>query len=118
MKFIPTKMHGFLDYLFGILLIAMPWILEYSPGSIEGMVLWMAGTFAFVYSIFTKYELGLIRVLPMPGHLLLDIMSGILLAASPWLFGFADTVYLPHLLLGLFEIVVASLTKTVAEPER
>jgi len=44
-------------------------------------------------------------------HLMLDTASGVLLAASPWLFGFADRVYLPHLLLGLFEIAASSMTR-------
>jgi hypothetical protein len=38
-------------------------------------------------------------------------MSGILLAASPWIFGFADTVYLPHLILGIAEIGAALMTQ-------
>lgn len=51
----------------------------------------------------------------MPTHLMLDLGSGLLLAASPWLFGFADGtattdgVWVPHLVLGLVE-VLASLT--------
>jgi hypothetical protein len=45
-------------------------------------------------------------------HLLLDIASGMLLAASPWLFGFADRVFLPHLVVGLFEIVAGLATRT------
>lgn len=32
--------------------------------------------------------------------------------ASPWLFGFTDVVYLPHLLLGLFAVVASLLTET------
>ncbi|BBI59494.1 hypothetical protein HSBAA_08000 [Vreelandella sulfidaeris] len=39
----------------------------------------------------------------------MDLISGILLLVSPWLFGFADIVYLPHLILGILEIG-ASLT--------
>jgi hypothetical protein len=43
----------------------------------------------------------------------LDLVSGILLAASPWIFGFSDYVYMPHLILGLFEIGASMMTDTV-----
>ena len=36
-----------------------------------------------------------------------------ILAASPWISGFAALVYVPHLVLGLVEIAVASATRTV-----
>jgi len=49
--------------------------------------------------------------LTMPTHLTLDLVSGILLAASPWIFGFADHVYLPHLVLGIIEIGASLMTK-------
>jgi hypothetical protein len=42
----------------------------------------------------------------MTVHLGLDAGSGVILAASPWIFGFAALVYLPHLILGLFEIIL------------
>jgi hypothetical protein len=64
-----------------------------------------------VYSTFTKYELGISKYLPMRTHLLLDIIIGVFLAASPWIFGFASYVYAPHLFFGLFAIVVAFLSK-------
>ena len=59
-------------------------------------------------SLLTDYELGLFKVIPMPMHLALDAANGALLAASPWLFGFAEEVSAPHLGLGLFEIVVTA----------
>jgi hypothetical protein len=49
----------------------------------------------------------------MQGHLALDLIAGIFLAVSPWLFGFSDYVYLPHLILGLLEIGAALFTQTV-----
>ena len=49
-------------------------------------------------------------------HLLFDLTNGIILAASPWLFGFADVVYLPHLIFGIFEIGASLVTRQ--QPER
>ena len=56
-------------------------------------------------------KLGPVKVLPVPTHLLFDLISGILLAASPWIFGFAGQVYLPHLILGSFEVAASLMTE-------
>lgn len=111
MRFISTKTHGYLDYIVGILFVAAPWIFNLDADAPEGMIFIILGVMAIVYSLFTRYELGAIKLVPMSVHLTLDILSGILLAASPWLFGFADKTYLPHLFFGLFEIVAALATK-------
>lgn len=108
---IPTRIHGMLDYLVGALLIVAPWVLGFADGTAAQWVPVILGVGAVVYSIFTDYELGLVRAIPMPVHLSLDFLSGVLLAASPWLFGFADRIYLPHLIVGLFEIVAAAMTQ-------
>lgn len=113
MRFISTRVHGVLDYLVGILLIAAPWLLGFYRGGAETWVPVALGIMALVYSLLTNYELGVIRVLSMPAHLVLDLLSGILLAASPWLFGFINEIYLPHLVLGLFEMAAALMTRKV-----
>jgi hypothetical protein len=117
MRFISTKVHGFLDYLVGLFLIACPWIFGLDPAAPEGMIFIIMGIAAFIYSIFTNYELGLVRVLSVQTHLALDVLSGIVLAASPWIFGFSDKVYIPHLILGLFEIGAGLMTQTKAWPK-
>ena len=112
MRFVPTRVHGILDYVVGALLLVVPPIVS-SPGS--GARFWVPaalGAGAIVYALLTDYELGVVRLLPMPAHLLPDALSGVLLAASPWLFGFADRVWEPHLLAGLFEIAAAATTRT------
>jgi hypothetical protein len=112
MRFIPTKTHGYLDYIVGLFLIAAPWLLDFNRGGAETWVPVALGAGALVYSLITDYEMGASRVISMRTHLMLDIMSGIFLAASPWIFGFADYVYLPHLILGIFEIGAGLMTKT------
>ena len=111
MRMIPTTVHGVMDYLIGIILIAAPWLLGFARGGAETWVPVILGAGAIVYSLLTDYELGAVRSIPMPTHLTLDLVSGILLAASPWLFGFASLVFLPHLIVGLVEIGAALMTE-------
>jgi len=92
-------------------MIAAPWLFDFSSGSNETWIFVALGAAAISYSLFTKYELGISRTLSMGTHLVLDFASGILLVASPWLFGFADYVWKPHVLFGVFEILVASISK-------
>lgn len=102
-----------LDYIVGLLLIFSPQIFGFAGGGIESRLPVILGVAALLYSLFTNYELGLVKALPFRAHLTLDVMSGILLAVSPWLFQFADRVWVPHLAFGLFEIAAVLMTRTV-----
>lgn len=113
MRFIPTKVHGVLDYLVGILLIAAPWVLDFARGGAETWVPVVLGTGIIIYSLMTDYELGLSKNLSMRTHLSLDLWGGIFLAVSPWIFGFSEYVYLPHLLVGILEVVTSLTTERV-----
>lgn len=112
MKIIDTKTHGYIDYIMGIFLIASPSLFSLDMNAIESTVFYILGVTALIYSLLTNYELGLLKIIPMKGHLALDIFSGIFLAASPWLLDFADIVYKPHLILGIVEIGAALLTSS------
>ena len=110
---ISTKTHGYLDYIVGILFIISPWAFGFAHGGAETRIPVILGAGAILYSLLTNYEMGVAKVFSMPVHLGLDIVSGILLAMSPWLFHFSDYVYLPHLILGIGEILAATFTSTV-----
>lgn len=107
---IPTRVHGVLDYVMGLLLIASPWLFDFLGNDTATLIPVMLGAGALIYSAFTDYELGVVKRLPMRVHLGLDAASGLLLAAAPWLFGFADYVWVPHVVLGLVEVVAAATT--------
>src|SRR5205085_10877814 len=70
------------------------------------------GVGVIAYSLFTDYEWGIRRAIPMTAHLGLDLGGGVLLAASPWLLGFADRVWVPHVVVGVVETGTALLTQT------
>jgi hypothetical protein len=115
MRFIPTRVHGYLDYIMGLLLIAAPWLFDFADGGAKQWVPVILGASTIVYSLMTDYELGVSRTISMPTHLTIDLVSGILLAISPWLFGFAEEIYAPHLILGILEIGAALTTKRQPE---
>jgi hypothetical protein len=114
MRILPTRVHGVLDYTVGLFLIGAPWLLGFDYGGAETVVFVIFGVTAIFYSLFTDYELGVARMLNMRIHLLLDIAAGLFLAASPWLFGFADDVMIPHIVFGAFSVLVALSSETTA----
>ena len=107
MRFIPTKLHAPLDYIVGAGLIAAPWIFQFSEHTTPTVLSIVLGIGLIVYSLFTDYELGVWRMFPMAVHNLFDIGAGALLAASPWIFGFADegaNVWVPFVVVGIAAI--------------
>jgi hypothetical protein len=108
---IPTRVHGIIDYLTGVLLIAAPFIFGFADGTAAQWLPTVLGGMTIVMSLLTRYELSIAKLIPLPVHLVVDVGTGLLLAASPWLFGFADRIWWPHLLVGLMEIAVPLLTR-------
>jgi hypothetical protein len=115
MCFIPTRIHGAIDYLTGLALIMAPFVLGFADNGPAQWVPMILGAAILVMSLMTDYELSLAKLIPMRAHLGVDAAGGLLLAASPWLFGFADQVFWPHLIIGVFEIAVALTTNTVPD---
>ena len=76
------------------------------------------GVGLIVYSLFTKYEWGPFGFIPMPVHLVFDIVASLFLALSPWIFGFSGealNVWLPHVVVGVTVIIVVLFSKPQPE---
>lgn len=112
MKPINTTLHGMMDYAMALLLAAGPYLFGFGGDDTESLVMYACAALLFIYSLATDYELGVVKVIPMRVHLILDILSGLFLASSPWLFGFADRVFLPHFILGVIEVLAGLLTNS------
>lgn len=110
MKLINRTFHAWLDYMSCAVLLAAPWAFKFSDSDAAMAVSVGAGLMIFFVSVMTRYEGGVFRMIPMPMHLTLDILLGIFLIASPWLFSFHDKVKWPHLLLGILAILAGLMT--------
>ena len=121
-RFVPTRVHGVFDYIGGIGLILAPFVFGFfSVGGIAVILPMVLGVGLLLYSLLTRYELGIsaVKFIPMPYHLIFDFVAAALLAASPFLFGFyhdAPNVWLPHLISGLVVIVLVLVSQT--QPRR
>ncbi len=83
-KLFSTKIHGVIDYGWASALPVLPRFLSGSSG--VNRLLKGAGLGTLIYSLLTRYELGAVKLLPMPAHLAFDVMQGIaLVVASLWL---------------------------------
>ena len=111
MNILSTRAHGVIDYLTGALLILAPYLFGFASGGVEQLLPQILGLAILGMSLITRYELSVAKIIPLGVHLAVDFAGGLLLAVSPWLFGFAEIVWWPHLLIGLMEIVVAAVTQ-------
>lgn len=114
MRFIPTRYHAPLDYIVGALLIAAPWIFQFSGHTGATVISIVLGAGLIAYSLITDYELGVLKIAPMAVHNLIDIVAGTLLAASPWIFNFhhdGAKVWVPFLVVGVAAIFLGLTTK-------
>ena len=116
MKFIPTFVHGLTDYLGGILLLVAPNLFGFADEG--GAAVWVPrvlGVVTLLQALITNYELGAAKLMSMRMHLMNDYVVGAVLAASPWIFGFANRggseAWMPHLILGILIVVTSALTE-------
>ena len=121
MKPINSLAHGMVDYKTSLTLLLAPGMLGFSGKGAANLVPRVMGAGSLVYSLLTNYELGAKRVIPLKTHLRLDLMSGAMLAAAPWLFGFRRehdrSTWVPHVAVGLAEVGIALASQDRVRPE-
>lgn len=111
-RFITKTIHAYLDYPVAIGLIIMPFIL--GLGVTNVLAFWLSvitGIAAFILTVLTDHELGLIRVLSYSLHLTVDFLVGVTFVAAPFLLGFngLDAAY--YWILGATVLIVVGLHK-------
>jgi len=108
MRFLPTMIHGVLDYLVGLLVIVLPFAL-----GLQGSQKWtlvVIGILVILYSALTDYEMGLVRYLRIRFHLALDAVFGLAMLLTPWLLDFPADARWPNYVLGVLAFVLVAVT--------
>lgn len=100
-RLVNTKAHAIVDYALGVVLLLSGWLFQFRGMHPANDVSLVAGSIALVNAALTRFEFGAVQVLPLRVHIAVDIVAGLLLAASPWLFGFAYQTHKAHLVFGL-----------------
>ena len=122
-RFVPTGIHAYFDYIGGIGLLAAPFVFGfYSVGGAAVIIPMVLGVGLILYSLLTNYELGIpgVKFIPMTYHLIFDFVASAFLAVSPFLFGFinqAPNAWLPHIVLGVVVIVLVLVSQTHYQPK-
>lgn len=107
------KFHAFIDYPVALGLIVMPYLLGFS-----GLALGLSvatGVAAFVLTVLTDHETGVIRVLPYKLHLVVDGLVGAAFVAAPFILGFQGLVMAYYLILGATVLVVVGMHKPTSQ---
>lgn len=116
MKFLSTKMHTIIGLIVGVALLAAPWLFGFTDQSQAAFVVPLGvGIFIILNELITTSPLSLIKLVPMRAHIVLDVLTGLFLALSPFLFMFtSDTLnaWLPHIVAGILIVGYALLTNT------
>ena len=88
-KLLPAWLHAIADYAVGVLLVVVALTVDMSTeATIAGVVV---GATVLAVSIFTRYPLGVIKVLPFRIHSIGDYAAALLLFVAPFALGFNDT---------------------------
>src|SRR5690554_5888538 len=112
MKTISKKSHAILDYGSVILLIASPWLFNFEPDAAAKTIVIVAAVLILVLSLLTDYDGGFIKVIPIGIHLMADIILGLFLIASPWLFQFSNETFLFHVIMGMVALIAGTFTNS------
>ena len=113
-RVVSRKTHGMMDYPYSSLVMSSPWLFNFANKGPETWIPVAIGATATISSLSTDYEVGAVKKVPMKTHLNLDVAAGLLLAASPFLFGFYKKVWIPHVALGLVTAGMGLMTKTAS----
>jgi hypothetical protein len=104
---IPRFVHGAIEYVAAVVLIAAPFVLSFDSGAAIAASL-IAGVLVLIVAAATEGPTSLVNQIPLAVHVTLDYLLAVALIAIPFVAGFSDetnpTVF--FLALGVLHLLV------------
>jgi hypothetical protein len=104
-------MHGLVEYGIGVLLIASSSLFSFDgEPRVAGILL---GAVVIVLAAVSDMPTALMRRVPIDSHIVVDYVLGVVLVASPFVFGFSDDegALAFFIFVGLGYLVLTAVTK-------
>jgi hypothetical protein len=113
LQIIPPNVHAAIDYATAPALVAAPKLLRLQPDTASARAPRLAGGLLGLLTPVTDTPFAARRWIPMRAHLAVDALTGVAIAAVPWVTGQrrrGARYWLPHALVGANEVGMALLT--------
>ena len=116
---IPPFVHGVLDYILGVVLIATPFVLNFDDNAAIALSI-AVGIGALILAAFTSWTTGIVRSIPVLVHVLIDYALSIFLIVAPFVLGFSDdnTASACFVVLGILGLLITVATRYMPAPKK
>lgn len=112
MGFVTKQIHAYLDYPVAVALMALPFLLGLGASNPAALYLSVAtGVAALGLTLLTDHHLGVWRVIPYKGHLIVDGLVGVVFVIAPFVFSFKELDAYYYWINGAAVLTVVSLHK-------
>jgi hypothetical protein len=111
--FIPVDFHAAIEPIAAIVLIAAPWLFGFSDVNSAKIVSIVIGAIMLLSGAMTRWRFAIARVIPLRVHFMTDLLLGVVLIVSPFVFGFSGNGAATRftVIAGVLELMTALATR-------
>ncbi len=88
MKLISPKVHGYLDYVVVLVFLAAPALLHLSM--LPAVISYSLAGIHLLLTLLTDFPLGVLKIVPLKWHGIIELVVGPVLVALPFILGFGS----------------------------
>lgn len=88
MKILNAKVHGYLDYFVVLVFLAAPTLLQLSM--VPAVISYSLAGIHLALTLLTNFPLGVLKVIPLKWHGIIELIVGPVLIALPFVLGFGS----------------------------
>lgn len=98
MRILSPKVHGIIDYLVVVFLWLSPTL--FGLTGFTATFIYILGGVHLALTVLTDFQMGLLKVIPLRLHGIIELVVAVFLFVSPWIFGVSDEIVNRNFLMG------------------